>query len=222
MLRGGGGVTHLARGGTPSRSSRGGVPHLVRGYTIQVQPGGYPIQVQPGGTPTGRGYQLGGVPQPSPARGDPTWPMGYPIQVHLGGYPGQVQPGQDGAGYLRWGTPPGREGYPQPGQDRGTQDGGTPLAGKGYPPPRDRIADRVLDRPRSVSTGIRVQFTLSNFRYEETKQKQGVKPLEHENVEIEFSGTYPDAIKIIHVQRFSLVNSSICVMLNCIIMGTSP
>ena len=76
---------------------------------------------------------------------------------------------------------------------------------------------------RHGSTGIRVQFTLSNFRYEKTKQKQqGVKPLEHENVEIEFSSTYPDAIKIIHAQTLSLVNSSICVMLNCIIMGTIP
>ena len=55
-----------------------------------------------------------------------------------------------------------------------------------------------------IAPGIRVQFTLSNFRHEKTKQKQqGVKPLEHENVEIEFSSTYPDAIKIIHVQIFS-------------------
>ena len=51
------------------------------------------------------------------------------------------------------------------------------------------------------NTGIRIQFTLSNFPYEKTKQnQQGVKPLEHENIETEFSSTYPDAIKIIPVK----------------------
>ena len=65
--------------------------------------------------------------------------------------------------------------------------------------------------------------SLSTFRYEKTEQsQQGVKPLEKENVETEFSSTYPDAIKIMHVHMLSLVNSSICVMINCIIMGASP
>ena len=70
---------------------------------------------------------------------------------------------------------------------------------------------------------VSLSSSLSNFRHEKTKQsQQGVKPLGHENVETEFSSTYPDAIKIIHVHMLSLVNSSICIMLNCIIMGASP
>ena len=43
-----------------------------------------------------------------------------------------------------------------------------------------------------------------------------------EKIKAEFSNTYPDAVKITHVQWFSLVNISIWLMFNCIVIGVNP
>ena len=78
----------------------------------------------------------------------------------------------------------------------------------------------LVDRRTNTTTGKTVHFQMVDItnqnktRYETTEAWK--------KIEVGFSKTYPDAIKIIQIQKFSLVNSSIWLVLNCIIMGISP